>query len=81
MTREEIMNLARACWPSDRRMWSVDGDLRRLERFAALIANAEREACAEVCEREAERWEGDDGPISAEARLCAINIRARGEQR
>ncbi len=41
---------------------------------------AEREACATVCEAEAEKWEGDDGPICHEARLCAVNIRARGEK-
>lgn len=41
-------------------------------------AAAERERCALVCEAEAEKWEGDDGPICAEARLCAVAIRARG---
>ena len=41
---------------------------------------AEREACAQLCEAEAEKWEGDDGPISTEARLCAFAIRARGEK-
>lgn len=51
-----------------------------LERLVALARAAEREACAKVCEDEAEKWEGDDGPISTEARLCAINIRARGEK-
>ena len=41
---------------------------------------AEREACAKVCDEEAEKWEGNDGPICYEARLCAVNIRARGEK-
>ena len=53
-------------------------DVGYLERFAALVAAAEREACAQLCEAEAEKWEGDDGPISTEARLCALAIRARG---
>ena len=55
----------------------IHGDV---EYFAELVAAAEREACAEVCEAEAERWEGNDGPICFEARLCAVNIRARGEK-
>jgi len=38
MTREDIIRMAQNCWPSDRRMWSVDADLPRLERFAALVA-------------------------------------------
>ena len=51
-----------------------------LKRFAELVAAAEREACAKVCEAEADKWEGNDGPICYEARLCAVNIRARGEK-
>jgi len=57
------------------------GDLSRTEmEFGAMVAAAEREACAKVCEAEAEKWEGNDGPICFEARLCAVNIRARGEK-
>lgn len=47
--------------------------------FAHLVAAAEREACASLCDTEAEKWEGDDGPICAEARMCAVAIRARGD--
>ena len=55
------------------------GDLCQTEfEFGLMVAAAEREACARVCEDEAEKWEGDDGPISTEARLCALHIRARG---
>jgi hypothetical protein len=46
--KEDIIKMAQACWPSDRRMWAVDADLPRLERFAALVAAAEREACADI---------------------------------
>jgi hypothetical protein len=51
-----------------------------LAHFAALVAAAEREACAKVCE---------DGPIPKESTTlthiptlvgCAAAIRARGEQ-
>ena len=50
------------------------------ERFAALVAAAEREACAKVCE---ELTFSKAGP-SVEARrqrlLCAAAIRARGQE-
>jgi hypothetical protein len=38
-----------------------------------LVAAAEREACARVCEQEALLW-----PQSKDFRLCAAAIRARG---
>ena len=44
-----------------------------LEHFAALVAAAEREACAKVCEKEALLW-----PPSRDFTLCAAAIRARG---
>ena len=44
-----------------------------LERFAALVAAAEREACAKVCD-EYETARHDNN-----ASLCAAAIRARGE--
>ena len=43
-----------------------------IEDFAALVAAAEREACAKVCER----WAGYGIPSSAAA---AAAIRSRGE--
>ena len=55
----------------------------QLERFAALVAAAEREACAEVCEKlrtpsylsisEGSVW--DTGTL-----MCADAIRARGQE-
>ena len=48
--------------------WSVE-----LTRFATLVADAEREACAQVCERLA-TWD------TALAIVCADAIRARGEE-
>ena len=44
-----------------------------LERFAALVAAAEREACAKVCD-EADKY--SDWPTAAN---CAAAIRARGQ--
>jgi hypothetical protein len=43
----------------------------QLKRFAALVAAAEREACAEVCDSEA--------TIEGIAQRCAAAIRARGQ--
>lgn len=46
--------------------------LAQIERFAALVAAAEREACAKVCEE----W----GAWNNVAQDCAAAIRARGKQ-
>jgi hypothetical protein len=48
--------------------FSYDGYEENLERFAALVASAEREACAKVCEDSVE-YAGD---------TLAKAIRARG---
>ena len=44
-----------------------------LERFAALVASAEREACAKICEHQVSThgW--------AQANIAASAIRARGQ--
>ena len=57
MTREDIIRMAReACdkdtvdaWHND--FWTITQE--EIERFAALVAAAEREECAKVCEAEA----------------------------
>jgi hypothetical protein len=46
-------------------------DADHLERFANLVAAAEREACAQVCEAEGER-------VDASWVSCAFAIRERG---
>lgn len=48
--------------------------MQKAERFAALVAAAEREACAKVCEKDATEWGYDSNGAS-----CAIAIRARGQ--
>ena len=52
-----------------------DKFLHYLERFAKLVAAAEREACAKVCDARciADGWEG------CYADECAAAIRARGK--
>ena len=57
--------------------------LKELERFAALVAAAEREACAKLCDEkvDAEYKTGKvDHHEMAWTQACAIAIRARGEQ-
>ena len=50
------------------------GGCEALFRFAALVAAAERESCANVCEA---RFMGDMTREDMEARRCAVAIRAR----
>ena len=74
MTRNEILRMAREC-----RHWTgqtVEMNDVGLERFAALVAAAEREECAKVCVAN----ELIDWPTAVEiaaVRKCATAIRAR----
>ena len=70
MNRDEIIRMAREAGLERNGYWEFD--MNRLERFAALVAAAEREACAKVCEELAERFH-------AHAADCAAAIRARGQ--
>ena len=63
MNREDIIRMARE---ADLNVHDPAIDL--LQRFAALVASAEREACAKICE-EHSTWTG---------RMCAETIKARG---
>lgn len=61
----------------------VQFSVASLERFAALVAVREREACAKVCDEkvDAEYKTGKvDHNEMAWTQACAIAIRARGEQ-
>ena len=72
MTRDEITHLAREAG-----FVGMDGDHGALRRFAALVAAAEREACAKVCE--VLRPFGPELALQkATAEDCAAAIRARG---
>ena len=81
MTREDIIRMAREALvdssgfnygdkPSEGPMFIFYE--KGLERFAALVAAAEREECAKVCDAEA--------TIEGIAQWCAAAIRARGEK-
>jgi len=76
MTRDDIIRMAREAGFNVEqgfllRVTGIDEDL---ERFAALVAAAEREACAKLCE------EYDDGRHANRADLCAAAIRAREQE-
>jgi hypothetical protein len=76
MTREDIIRMAREAGLTVCRDEWVFGEM--LERFAALVAAAEREACARICDAVQKKNE-DDGAWLWEAKNCAAAIRARGQ--
>jgi hypothetical protein len=86
MNREDVIRIARkagiakyglgwTCWEG------------QLERFAALIAEHEREACARLCDQMFHDWcnqefENEDEALmnKPDAEDCKKAIRARGEK-
>ena len=85
MNREDVIRMAQECQLIGMRP-HLDGIYEEaLERFAALVAAQEREACAKTCEEEqfelTEDVSGKNGlqHFDAGCRSCAEMIRARGE--
>jgi len=75
MNRDDILRMALEAGIRDSMEYPhMECDEQSLERFAALVAAAEREACASICDRFHAR---DVGMQPAE---CAAAIRARGEK-
>lgn len=87
MTRDDILRMAREAKLPDPMVFYAS-----IERFAALVAAAEREACAKVCSDRAMRCEseaqraienGEHDEVSAirstawQISVCAAAIRAR----
>ena len=82
MTRDDIIRMAKEAgiskpWDQEPVKWET------LERFANLVAAAEREACAKVCEvLSKDRGMIDDEILKkgvlAGASMCALVIRKRG---
>jgi hypothetical protein len=70
MTRDDIIRMARE---AGMELYGLGKDREKfvyyLQEFAALVAAAEREACAKVCEEPG--WNA--------ANWCATQIRARGQ--
>jgi hypothetical protein len=79
--RDDIIKMAREAGFNP--VSYTGANLELFERFAALVAAAEREACAKVCDEkvDAEYKTGKvDHNEMAWTQACAIAIRARGEQ-
>ena len=80
MTRDDIIRLARDAGLTG----LVEADvIGNFERFAALVAAAEREACAKVCEEVARSFENNAEEIypmpNTIMRSFVNAIRARGK--
>ncbi len=74
MTREDIIRMAKEagiCTGNSILLPAPDGQIEALDRFAALVAAQEREACAKVCETE--------GSVDDLPEHYADAIRSRGE--
>ena len=82
MTREDVMRMAAEAGvsPINDQQIKFEGPMWLcLDRFAALVAAAEREECAKLCDHEmAEQGYGSDGWHIAKA--LAKTIRARGKE-
>lgn len=90
MTRDDIIRMAEKAGFQDQCVWDpVGNDVHErftawpedIERFAALVAAAEREACAKVCEglTEIEIMPGFTASTRTDQFECAAAIRARGQ--
>jgi hypothetical protein len=92
MTRDDILRMAREAnilgplgYDNPYMNNWRDDVVRELERFAALVAAAEREACARACERVEVNWRkswhsGSEKFAADAASYCATAIRARGNK-
>ena len=83
MTRDDIIRMAReagfvrvVATHTDGSLTTTVAPIEELERFAALVAAAEREACAKLCEEMARRH---DDIRRAALEVVAEWIRARKE--
>jgi hypothetical protein len=75
---ERIRELAKQAGLDWHKHWN-DEEGNRLEKFAALVAAAEREACVELCVLTEQMCKSVGLPTSA-AEACANAIRARGNE-
>lgn len=82
MTRDDIIAMVQEAIidhsndnPFDFRLTTME----QIERFAALVAAAEREACAKACEHISKKSVGAGWPHGSVADDCADAIRARGK--
>ncbi len=87
MTRDDIIRMAREAAEATGTLVPAEWNEPLLERFAGLVAAAEREACAGICEEQQNavvknhpaRIEFDSNNFMA--KKCAAAIRAMGEDK
>ena len=84
MTREEIIEMAKQAGFVDYELddGTTDACDKRYEAFAVLVASAEREVCAEICDGFYLTWIDTQGRyefMGEGASECAGAIRARGQ--
>jgi len=82
MTKEDIIRMAREAGAihihGKPKEFAIVGN-DSIKAFAALVAAAEREACAKVCEQMPTHVDRHNAVTQASAKDCAAAIRARGE--
>lgn len=82
MTKDEIIQMAKDAGAipihKDYAQRALVGN-ENIERFAALVAEKEREACAKVCEKSDDEGEGPDSWFWR-SKDYAYAIRARGNK-
>ena len=76
MTRDDIIRMAQEVWGNSDPSVGSPAWVYVMERFAALVAAAEREACAKVCDDKAK--ETFSGQCQVWGDYFARVIRARG---
>ena len=74
MNRDDIIRMAREAGYQEDMFGFGIWDSKEFNAFAALVAAAEREACAALCDKIAD----DDGFEGGYADYCAVSIRERG---
>jgi hypothetical protein len=86
MTKEDIIRMAREAWSHDCFSLWHKHQLASLINFTNLVAAAEREECAKVCDKETNPNADKHEPVSQyqsgcyiTAEFLAATIRARGQ--
>ena len=77
MTQDEIIEMAKQVWGE----LACTMHIHQIEAFAKLVAEAEREACANVCDESMKWHKVRFDTLQAQiAATCASSIRARGKK-
>lgn len=87
MTRDDVIRMAREAGGTEMQPYDYGARSDRftmrhevLERFATLVAAAEREVCAKVCELQDEYDRDDPSSAYVMKTHCIEAIRARGNE-